>query len=137
MQAKLYQRPASENKILISKSVEPIYEKAELIAKTKDVGCLILGENGTGKRVALHIHNTSDRAKKEFKAVNCAAYSDDLLRSELFGHEKGSFTGASEQKTGVFEEANGGTIFLDEIGDISAKIQDFTFKGTAEKRFKE
>ncbi|GAB2478905.1 sigma-54 dependent transcriptional regulator [Algoriphagus taiwanensis] len=110
--------------IKITKSLEPIYAKAEKIAHTDQVGALILGENGTGKEnLARFIHDHSNRRSKPFLAVNCAAYSDDLLRSELFGHEKGSFTGANEKRKGVLQEAHGGTVFLDEIGDISPKMQ--------------
>jgi transcriptional regulator with PAS, ATPase and Fis domain len=110
--------------ILITNSLVTIYEKAKMIANTDDVGCLILGENGTGKEnLAYYIHENSNRSKKPFIAVNCAAFSDELLRSELFGHEKGSFTGADSKKIGVFEAASGGTVFLDEIGDISPKMQ--------------
>lgn len=110
--------------ILITESLEPIYERAKMVARTNDVGCLILGENGTGKEnLAQYIHENSNRNKKPFLAVNCAAYSDELLQSELFGHEKGSFTGAESKKIGVFESSTGGTIFLDEIGDISPKMQ--------------
>lgn len=128
-------RPSTENSIQISDSIKPVYERAEQIAKTKNVGCLILGENGTGKEnLASHIHKFSDRTKHEFKAVNCAAYSDDLLRSELFGHEKGSFTGADKLKIGMFEEASGGTIFLDEIGDISPKMQVSLLRAIQEKK---
>lgn len=127
--------PSIENNILISESIKPVYEKGLLIAKTKSVGCLILGENGTGKEnLASFIHKNSDRADKTFIAVNCAAFSDDLLRSELFGHEKGSFTGAEKQKIGMFEEANGGTIFLDEIGDISPKMQVSLLRTIQEKK---
>jgi DNA-binding NtrC family response regulator len=85
---------------------------------------LIQGESGTGKEmIARAIHNAGDRASKPFVAVSCAALAETLLESELFGYEKGSFTGAAQRKAGKFEMADGGTIFLDEIGDISTKLQ--------------
>ena len=85
---------------------------------------LIYGESGTGKElIARAIHGQSLRAKEPFIQVNCAAIPEELIESELFGHEKGSFTGATERKTGKFEQADGGTIFLDEIGDMSLKTQ--------------
>ncbi len=85
---------------------------------------LIYGESGTGKElIARAVHAQSLRAKEAFVQVNCAAIPEELIESELFGHEKGSFTGATERKTGKFEQADAGTIFLDEIGDMSLKTQ--------------
>jgi len=85
---------------------------------------LIFGESGTGKElIARAIHNHSLRAKEKFVQVNCAAIPEELIESELFGHEKGAFTGATERKTGKFEQADGGTIFLDEVADMSLKTQ--------------
>jgi DNA-binding NtrC family response regulator len=97
---------------------------------------LIQGESGTGKElIARAIHFTGDRAGKPFIGVSCAALAETLLESELFGHEKGSFTGATSQKKGKFEMANGGTIFLDEIGDISPKLQMDLLRVLQERRF--
>ncbi|UCD36560.1 MAG: sigma-54-dependent Fis family transcriptional regulator [Nitrospiraceae bacterium] len=91
---------------------------------SSDMTVLILGESGTGKEMlARYIHKSSRRGKKALIAVNCAAIPDNLLESELFGFEKGSFTGALEKKTGKFEQAHGGTILLDEIGEMSATLQ--------------
>jgi two-component system nitrogen regulation response regulator NtrX len=85
---------------------------------------LVLGESGTGKElVARRLHHLSDRAREPFIRVNCAAIPEELIESELFGHEKGSFTGAHKRQTGKFVQADGGTIFLDEIGDMTLKTQ--------------
>src|SRR5262249_34459307 len=89
-----------------------------------DSTVLILGETGTGKElIARAIHNRSNRAERAFMGVNCAAIPTSLIAAELFGHEKGAFTGATHRRLGRFESANGGTIFLDEVGDLPAEIQ--------------
>ncbi len=96
---------------------------------------LIEGESGTGKELAAHaIHNLSRRSKAKFVTVHCAALSPQLLESELFGHERGSFTGAQERRIGRFEQANGGTIFLDEIGEIDASTQVKLLRVISEER---
>jgi DNA-binding NtrC family response regulator len=100
-----------------------VYKTVAHVAPTTAT-VLIIGESGTGKElVARAIHAKSPRASKPFVAVNCAALPESILESELFGHERGSFTGAHAQKRGLFEEATGGTLFLDEIGEISPKMQ--------------
>jgi two-component system nitrogen regulation response regulator NtrX len=97
---------------------------------------LITGENGSGKElVAKLIHKKSKRFDKPFIDVNCAAIPEELIESELFGHEKGSFTGAIEQKKGKFDLANGGTLFLDEIGDMSLKTQAKILRILQEQKF--
>jgi len=104
----------------------PMREVYKTIGKVapSDMTVLIQGESGTGKElIARAIHYNSRRLVKPFIAMNCAAIPKELLESELFGHEKGSFTGATERKPGKFEQANGGTIFLDEIGDMPLELQ--------------
>lgn len=104
----------------------PMQQIFRMIDKVAPTGCtvLITGENGTGKElVAQAIHRASPRANKPFVAANCSAFNDNLLESELFGHRRGSFTGASNDKRGLFEEADGGTFLLDEVGDMSPALQ--------------
>lgn len=106
-----------------SAEIKKIFLLIEQVSKT-DSTIIIHGESGTGKELVAHaIHKKSDRNEKPFIKVNCGALNDNLLESELFGHEKGSFTGAIKQRRGRFELADGGTLFLDEIGDISLAMQ--------------
>ncbi len=111
------------NLIYKSDSVQNILSIISRVAKSNS-SVLIRGESGTGKEVfARIIHSHSDRAKEKFVAINCGAIPENLIESEFFGHEKGSFTGADRQKIGKFEFANGGTLFLDEIGDLPLHAQ--------------
>jgi formate hydrogenlyase transcriptional activator len=113
-----YKARRFEQIIGISAALEEVLEKVELVAPT-DSTVLVQGETGTGKElIARAIHNLSPRCGRPFVTLNCAAIPFDLLESELFGHEKGAFTGAITQRVGRFELANRGTLFLDEIGDI-------------------
>jgi len=97
---------------------------------------LVYGESGTGKELVVHaLHEMSKRADKPFAEVNCAAIPEELIESELFGHVKGSFTGAVEDKTGKFEQAHGGTLFLDEVGDMSLRTQSKVLRVIEEQRF--
>ena len=106
-----------------SAAMRNVYEKIQMGSES-DITVLIHGESGTGKElVAKAIHYNSDRSDKRFVAVNCAAIPESLIESELFGHERGAFTGATTRRIGRFEEANGGTIFLDEIGDMPLPAQ--------------
>jgi DNA-binding NtrC family response regulator len=106
-----------------SEAFRKVLDVAHRVAES-DATVLILGESGTGKEViAREIHRASARARRPMVAVNCSAIPEGLLESELFGHEKGSFTGAVRQKKGRFETADGGTVFLDEIGDMSPGLQ--------------
>jgi DNA-binding NtrC family response regulator len=106
-----------------SKPMRELFELAERVAQA-DVTVLIQGESGTGKELLAHeIHHRSNRAMKPFVALNCAALPEHLIESELFGHEKGAFTGATAQKRGKFELAHLGTLFLDEVGDMSLATQ--------------
>ncbi|HAQ38735.1 MAG TPA: sigma-54-dependent Fis family transcriptional regulator, partial [Saprospirales bacterium] len=106
-----------------SKAIQNAIELAKKVAVI-DTTVLITGETGTGKEVfAQSIHQESTRKNKNFVAINCAAFSKDLLESELFGHKAGAFSGATKDHKGLFEEANNGTIFLDEIGELAHDLQ--------------
>jgi DNA-binding NtrC family response regulator len=110
---------------IIGKS-KPILKAIELAKKVAgtDATVLLTGETGTGKEVfAQAIHQESQRAKNNFVAINCSAFSKDLLENEMFGHKAGAFTGATKDQKGLFEEANNGTVFLDEIGEMSLELQ--------------
>lgn len=117
------QRDSFERLVGRSAPMQEVFRRLRLAAHS-DVTVFISGESGTGKELAAGaIHSVSDRSDKPFIAVNCSAIPETLLESELFGHVKGSFTGAVRDKVGVFQAAAGGTLFLDEIGDISPLIQ--------------
>jgi Nif-specific regulatory protein len=118
-----------------SKEMREVYEQIAQVAHTNTT-VLIRGESGTGKELVAHaIHYNSPRAAKPFVKVNCAALPESLIESELFGHEKGSFTGAHARKRGRFELAEGGTIFLDEIGDLSPSLQVKLLRVLQEREF--
>ncbi|MEG1905303.1 MAG: sigma-54 dependent transcriptional regulator [Bacteroidales bacterium] len=115
--------PSFKSIIGLSESIQNTLQLAAKVATT-DVPVLLTGETGTGKEVfAQAIHSGSLRREKPFLAVNCSAFSKDLLENELFGHKSGSFTGATKDKKGLFEEANHGTLFLDEVGEMSFELQ--------------
>ncbi len=116
-------------------AMNPVVEAIEKVARTSAT-VLLLGESGTGKEVAAKaIHLQSPRAAKPFMAINCAALTDTLLESELFGHEKGAFTGAVERKRGRLELADGGTFFLDEVGELKLELQAKLLRVLQERRF--
>ena len=118
-----------------SRSVREVYKSIGRVART-DLAVLILGESGTGKElIARSLHEHSQRAREPFVGVNCAAIPRDLLEMELFGNEKGAFTGAGERKAGKFEAAGAGTIFLDEIGDMSLDLQAKLLRVLQEREF--
>jgi Response regulator containing CheY-like receiver, AAA-type ATPase, and DNA-binding domains len=117
-----------------SDAIIKVKEMIDRVAAT-EARILITGSNGTGKELVAHqIHEKSSRAKGPFVEVNCAAIPSELIESELFGHEKGSFTSAIKQRIGKFEQANGGTLFLDEIGDMSLSAQAKVLRALQENR---
>ncbi len=142
-----FRRLEEENRYLRKKTIEkhsitgnspPVQElkKQIAVAAPSNSWILITGENGTGKElVARTIHNLSSRADQPLIVVNCAAIPDDLIESELFGHEKGAFSGATAKKRGKFELADTGTIFLDEIGDMNVRTQGKILRALEEQKF--
>ncbi|WP_291783052.1 sigma-54 dependent transcriptional regulator [Cecembia sp.] len=118
----------------VSPAIKQVKETIEKVAPT-DARVLITGPNGTGKELVAHwLHQKSNRSQAPFIAVNCAAIPAELIESELFGHEKGSFTSAVKQRIGKFEQADGGTLFLDEIGDMSLSAQSKVLRALQEHK---
>ena len=118
-----------------SKALQKVLEQVAIVAPT-DSSVLLHGETGTGKElIARAIHNLSPRSQRSYVRMNCAAIPSGLLESELFGHEKGAFTGALMQRKGRFELADGGSLFLDEIGDISLELQPKLLRAIQEQEF--
>src|SRR5690606_27663627 len=116
--------------------MQELYSLIERVAPT-EASVFITGESGTGKTlIAKTVHDYSRRRSKPFVAVNCAAIAPTLIESELFGHEKGAFTGATQQRRGYFEEAYGGTIFLDEITELPIELQGILLRVLEENRIR-
>jgi two-component system response regulator AtoC len=135
LRRKLEERYQFENIIAKSPKMQQVIEVIKVVAKS-NATVLITGESGTGKElIARAIHSQSYRKDKPFVAVSCAALPESLLESELFGHEKGAFTGAHAQRRGKFEAANRGSLFLDEIGEMSVNIQVHLLRVLEEKEF--
>ncbi|MFV0439229.1 MAG: sigma-54-dependent transcriptional regulator [Desulfopila sp.] len=124
---------------LVGKSdkMQKVYQQIDILARTWDTTILILGESGTGKELAAEaIHQKSQRSKASFVDINCASLPENLLESELFGYEKGAFTDAREAKKGLFELADGGTVFLDEIGELPINLQAKLLRFLEKKSFR-
>jgi DNA-binding NtrC family response regulator len=135
MKAAMARNRHSHDLVFASKEMKQVVSLAEQVASV-DTAVLILGESGTGKEVvANHIHRKSLRSENRFVPVNCAAISANLVESELFGYEKGAFTGAAARTRGKFEFATGGTLFLDEIGDLPIESQGKLLRALQEKKF--
>ncbi|MGA1825950.1 MAG: sigma-54-dependent transcriptional regulator [bacterium] len=136
LKAELAKRYSLENLVGKSKCMQEVFDLVHKAAANM-VNVLLTGESGTGKElVARAIHFHSDRRKGSFIAIHCGAIPENLLESELFGHEKGAFTGAIKQKSGLFEEAAQGTIFLDEIGELSLEMQVKLLRVLQEREFR-
>jgi Nif-specific regulatory protein len=135
MDKMLKPRHQIEQVVGVSAPMQEVFEQVHQVASARTT-VLLRGESGTGKEViARAIHNLSPRKREAFVRVNCAALTESLLESELFGHEKGAFTGAQGQRKGRFELSHGGTLFLDEIGDISASFQAKLLRVLQEREF--
>jgi Nif-specific regulatory protein len=135
LQKELAGKYSLQNVVGSSKRMQEVFADVHMAAPGKST-ILIRGESGTGKEViARSIHYLSARKEKPFIKVNCAALSESLLESELFGHEKGAFTGALQERKGRFEQAHSGTLFLDEIGDISPSFQVKLLRVLQEREF--
>lgn len=136
LQRHVQMHEAFQNLVGKSARMQRVYEAIQMVAKT-DLTVLITGESGTGKDLACRaIHALSERRSNPFVAVNCPAIPENILESELFGYRKGAFTHATQNRTGLFQEAHKGTIFLDEIGDISPNIQAKLLRVLQEKVIK-
>ena len=123
LKSELREKYSFSNIIGKSAAMQEVFDIIEMVSKTQS-SILIVGESGTGKElVARAIHYDSDRAEHPFVTIDCAAIPSEIMESELFGHEKGAFTGAHERKTGLLEHANRGSVFLDEIGDLDLNLQ--------------
>ena len=131
----LEERYGFSNIVTRSEKMRSLLDEVSQIAKTEST-VYIHGESGTGKElIAKAIHMASERKNKAFVAINCAALPEGLLESRLFGHEKGAFTGAVKSTKGLFTQAHGGTIFLDEIGDMPLGIQAMLLRVLQERQF--
>ncbi len=135
LRSQVEKRTGLEDLIGQSPAMEEVFETIKQVAPSRAT-VLVQGETGTGKELAARaIHSLSNRADKKFVAVHCKAFSQNLLESELFGHEKGAFTGAFERRAGRFEQAAGGTLFLDEIGEIDENTQVKILRVLGERTF--
>ncbi len=134
LHAELQDRKGLGAMVGVCPAMREVFEKIRLVADTNST-VLIVGESGTGKElVARAVHDLSKRHKGPFLPVNCAAISETLFESELFGHEKGAFTGATSRRQGFFQAANGGTLFIDEIGEMQLGLQSKLLRALESRR---